>query len=386
MPFHIRAANSGAENLSLVQGFVVLSDDDKDFGLYVKARVPFVFARSQFPGKEDGVDTASLNHALALHALPLIEAGLRDGSYEEFAGTRSKEFVIDVSGDELAGARWAERSKQCRYQLSDRGDLFCGAGWNGGVGRRRLETSVAICSACDLPDARLLCSNLRHLRVSERESVEGKTLLALAAECDIGRAEARQQPRRCAVLGGLACSERRVDPVPRAPVASISPLSIHESIDYFGAVWVNAFKTPLLRLSVVAPGGVLATPCTGHQDFQAKLSALGEVFNSFHIQHEDPAVSGSLALMRAKLRAWGAEKGATPEDIASMERAVGVLQQTLALRAGQQHGTARERFERAVRSLGLSLPPPSYSDAWNRLQVALHDGLGELRRFIREHV
>jgi hypothetical protein len=397
MKYSISFAGLEVQGGRIAVGFRV---DRPDAALVcVVARAPVSRALTLFPSEGGKLDEPAFALAVGQWALPQIEAGLADGTYELLAeADRGQSAPLDVSGVELEAIASAVSEKRCRYQAPVAGDLFCDAGLvdqnpssdlaklsgHPTSVRAKFPTSVFLCGTCTLPDDRIICSRLHHAVVQRADRPTESSMFALHADCDLGRREA-SPPAQCHFLGH-ECWRREIETAPRRDGAAMSALAIHESIDYFGAVWLNAFKVPLVRLSMVAPGGVLATTCNGHQDFQAKLTALGEVFNSFQVQYADPALSGSLALMRAKLKTWGAEKGAAPEDIASMERAMEVLQKTLGLRAGQQHGPARGRLESAIRYLGLSLPPPSYSQAWNSLQAALHDALGELRRFIREHV
>jgi hypothetical protein len=172
----------------------------------------------------------------------------------------------------------------------------------------------------------------------------------------------------------------------------VNPLSIHELFDFIDALWrVLHPKGRLLRMSSLATGYRLGSPCDDDRDqFEAKLSALGEVFNSLAV---DPALSGPgpsdngpLRRMRAVLleRARVSQMDEAQRD--QLAEAFEVLAQALSLRAGAQHADAKGRLPRAAEAFGLTLPAPSYSEAWSRVCGRLSEALRTIRDCMREIV
>lgn len=347
-----------------VRAFEVYMGSDQAPSGRVLVGMRGVVAAAQFPGAGTALNEPLLKDALAVYAIAIIAAAVDDGSL--FSDEEPEGLVRTVAPNEARDLAATVSAKQCRY-LQRSADDHCLAGYDARTQNTvPIATTSFMCRSCAVPDARIVCSALHHVSTWPKDA----GVQPVAAMCAAG-ARTELQPLRCRP-GDYECWHREGEDASRAP-GPVPPLAIHESLDYFNAVWRIAFDAPLFKPFALATGGVLATPCKSSQDFQVKLSALGEVFNAFSVR---------LDAMKAKLAEWGSAKAATADEIADMEKAVSVLQRLLAIRAGQQH--ARERAETAARALGLHLPPASYGDAWNEVQTLLHDALGDLRRFIRQ--
>ena len=155
-------------------------------------------------------------------------------------------YVIIIQDSDLGDLRTERDEKQCRYQALRGGDLFCSVAISPARTPQPVSepgaTTRFMCSGCTLPDVRVACSRLHHPTVLVLP--DGAPQVT-AARCDIGKDEARQEPAKCRP-GGHACWSRTVEFLPR-PTAVVSPLALHESFDYFDAVWKNVFQVHVLR-------------------------------------------------------------------------------------------------------------------------------------------
>ena len=326
------------------------------------------------------MDEPLLARALAFHALPRLEAGLRNGSFSEEmeSHTQLVEMVRDAA--EVSRLRLlAGDDKRCRYLQELGGDEVCRAGWDGTRGvKAALPTTPHICRLCNVPDQRIVCSALHHLTTLKPAGL----IRAHRALCGAGREQFR--PEECQP-GENTCWQRRGDETVPSETIRSPPLALHESFDYLDVVWRNVFGQPLLKLNALEVGGLLATPCSGKDDFHKKVNCIVDTFDAFQVP---VASGGSLEKMAVHLKAWGEAEGLTPDDLMPVQQAIVVLKKVARLRAGMLHSSsepARQSFEDAQVTLGVSLPAVSYADAWDHLVARVTEMLSIVRQFVRSH-
>jgi hypothetical protein len=216
------------------------------------------------------------------------------------------------------------------------------------------------------------------------------SLLLVGGACDLGHDQQVTGGNRCAP-GGNDCWERVVVSS-QAEVPTVHPLAVHELVEFIDALWKLIFpKKRLLSLSSLTVGPKLMPPCIDDKShFEAKLSAVGEMFNSLTVDAalvgDRTDLNGSLAKMRVVLGKKAAEVKLAEDRIERMEQAVDTLRRALDLRASAQHAGAKDRLPRAADAYGLSYPLASYAGAWDRVYARLAEELRVIRDCMREMI
>lgn len=299
-------------------------------------------------------------------------------------------YAISIDERDADEVRRLPGERECRYQSTEKGDLYCSVGASSVSKERPMPTTRHLCGSCSLPDGRVACSHLHHAVVG---LVPGERPSILRAYCDIGRDEVSQDAGKCRP-GGHACWAKEVEFAASEPSAA-SPLALHESFDYFDALWKNVMKTHLLRLRGAAGPGKLATQCGSAADLEVKLSALADIINSFditdadlvpaHRENENYAKGRTLARLESALvnrLGGGAMEG---EAIPQVKEGVRVLRSAMDLRRGYQHtgSGAAGKLPAAFAAFGLPYPPTAPSAAWARIQAEVLRALEMLREVLR---
>ncbi len=384
MTYRIRLVHQFQEvGARLVNEFRIDSQN-RDPLLLVRMGVPAHTALHLFPAERGSIELVAAR-TVVVAGLPRIEAGLRDGSFRSAMEKPPSEQAVDlnISGEEFEALARAPEPKLCRYQNWVGGDLFCEACVDSrSAERRSCPTSMFMCSQCPLPDDRAICTHLRHGRVVHAGTTPARWSMS-SAFCDLGNQKSGAEWGACC-CGGHPCWERVVETSEPQDVAHLSPLALHEAIDYLDAIWRTAMKAPLLKYDVLAVGGTLATPCAGKDDFQLKVSAVVDAFDGFQVAGKK---GGTLERMTEQLRSWSAGKSVANDDFATVEEAIGVLKKVARLRAGLLHGGDRARgdLEEAQRALGVSLPAVSYAEEWHQLVVRVTSALAVVRQHVRRY-
>ncbi len=379
MTYRVRSDRFSVDGARFTANFLVDLMPSGTTFLLVKVGVPV--QRLAFTSGQ--VDEPAVGKMLATYALPRIEAGLRDGLFQVSAETSDGERIarLNVSGDEWEVITGQTAGKRCRYQSLEAGDLFCDAGADlAKMKKVSLPTSNFLCGACNMPDARVVCSRLHHVETQRVTAVQ--RLAVQSAFCDLGHhAKVRSEPDRCC-YGGHDCWERDVEPEPQPGSLQRSPLALHEAIGYLDAVWLNVFKGALLGRDVLRAAGTLATACATSQDFTEKVAALVETFDAFQVPGNK---GGTLDRMVVHLKSWCSSIGVVTEEYEPVEQAITVLKKVARLRAGLLHGDERARrdFEEAQRVLSISLPAVAYAPEWNQLVARVAGALAVVREFVR---
>jgi hypothetical protein len=200
-----------------------------------------------------------------------------------------------------------------------------------------------------------------------------------------------ENPANC-VPGGHDCWARafEADPVPVR--GDESPLSLHESADFLGAVWYAVFKHRLFVPKTITPAAKLASQCTDRVDFEAKCSAVGEVLNSMTVpdgllvpEHVgDTAHKPGLALARLESAVHHRIKtsGGEASDVERLSESIRWLRKALRIRAGAQHGAAADELPGIYRHFGIAFPPSSWTDAWAVLRSRVARELSAIREIV----
>ncbi len=362
----------------LARGFAVYADAADQPCLITHFGVRQRLALDLFPLKSGGrtsLDEPRLARALAMHALPRIEAGLLDGAFAKYMGSQFNEFL--TTPEEARRLPALLNEKLCRY-LQHGDDDLCRAGYDERNGDKKpIATTAHLCRLCEMPDSRVACSKLHHVTTWPKD----RGIQPTGAMCAAGEKE-NPNAAECRP-GGNECWHRLVEPHVREDIVRLSPLTLHEAIGYLDTVWLNIFREGLLARDVLLAGGTLATPCTGSQDFRDKLSAAVDAFDAFQVPGSR---GGTLERMTAYLKDMANRMGVL-QEFAPVEQAISVLQKVPRLRAGFQHGDERARrdFEEAQQVLGVRLPAVSYAEEWSRLVARVAGQLAIVREFLRKH-
>ena len=310
------------------------------------------------------------------------------------ADTVRPAYVIEFQESDLGDLRVVSCEKECKYQQPKDGDLFCSVGFDptkfvppvSDLG----ATTRFMCNLCSLPDARVVCSHLHHATVL---MLPDGVPQAKSARCDIGNAQAQQEPAKCRP-GGHECWTRIVE-FPRRASPVGSPLALHESFDYFDALWNNVFKAHVLRMRSAAVLGKMATPCASQADFEVKLSALADIINLLEVRDDDLSPEHresenhkkgrTLARVESALARGATDAGMEAGVLERVKAAVTVLRNAMDLRRGYQHtGDASGKLPQAFSRFGLAFPPSSGEVAWQRVQEGVLGALAELRDMLRD--
>ncbi len=345
--------------------------------------VPFSVAEQIAPGcdKDPSPLTAPVILLLLDRLSHMGEAGMA-ALLQEVVGKPT--YVFELSEGEVPYMRRLTAKKSCKYQEPVRGDLSCTVAVTlASDAPVEMATTRHKCGTCPVPDERLACANFSHPRVFHRPG--GTSIDLRHALCDRGRGEIEQDRTQCRP-GGHKCWEREVafeQPSDEPEHA----LALHELFEFVDARWKATFRNHLISSRRGMAFGKLATPCETWADLEAKLSALAHVMKGFevpdellkeeHRERDTYKAGNSLNRTESALERMLADD---PGTVASVKRAVAVLQDANGLRVTAQHGT-NDVVSRYAR-FGLPYPPPAAPETWARIKSrvaqALHDLAGAI--------
>ncbi len=272
-------------------------------------------------------------------------------------------------------------AKQCAWQVRTERGVECDAT---PIGEERVTTQ-ATCRGCALPDARVICAQLRHPTNLPIRTFGGFERLAGPALCEIGNDAG--DGRECRP-GGKECWQRTVEPtrqdesdaVPSTAAVTQRDLlrEVAAEIDHFSAAYRRRYHASVWNIdqarTIVELGG---TP-TSEESFQRKVQVLGVLLDGLlphdqldEAQRVDTAgnrVGGLVALERLLGRD-------APEGVEAAQ----VLRHIRTLRNDfPAHARARG-FDQAVAALGFSYPPDDWGATWELLLGRFRDSLREIR-------
>jgi hypothetical protein len=371
-------------------GFRVHADGVGGAGLFVgvllSGTAAVILTRLLDVGHEDAPE---IEDFLLTHGVQTISQRLREGTWQVTEHSAPQEVLVQA--EDLEGLLAAYRSKHCDYQVADGRDLYCAAASRndetvvGSLGVRMVApTSRSTCAACNMPDARVVCSHLHHPQVQGMLlSASPLTRDVMWALCDLGREEVGQ-PARCRT-GGNECWERVLEPPAPAEVARMHPRALLEALDYLDTTWRLAFDgRPLLAVRSAAGISDVSQPCTGLDEFKSRMSTVSELLRSLAIpdelltEGEQVQADHTLARLRSCLR-----RHLDAEEYDRVDQALAPLTAATRVRVALQHEAAAGELPGALARLGVVYPPPYWGDAWEEVRSRLAATVREVAEVVR---
>lgn len=323
----------------------------------------------------------------------------------------TEEYVSEIQNIELGEsdirnlADLITENRQCHYQQRESRELLCNAASPDdptsiavpGSLRHIAPTSSFLCNECNLPKNELLCSHLIRPQVREYaiEKDEfgnvpfgARRRVLVSATCDLGRMEV-EQPRDCCI-GGHDCAERIVGQVHTVAPPFLSPTALTDALSYLDAIWRAAFgRNHGLVNASIDSAGQLTLACESGDDFRLRLIALAETLGRFTVQddllseaaredlagRQPPAKSLDRIEILLRERLDEDAVGRALEGISAL-RHINRLRSTHAAHPG-----STEARSAAVR-LGLTYPPPRWSEAWENVRWRSVQALTEVREAV----
>ncbi|GAA3250732.1 hypothetical protein GCM10010532_097570 [Dactylosporangium siamense] len=161
------------------------------------------------------------------------------------------------------------------------------------------------------------------------------------------------------------------EPVPLPQ--SVSPLGLVAAFDYLDVVWQLKFGRKLLHVPSAERAARLAIPVATAEEFDNRLSALGEMLKGM-----DAAPEEGDRFLLVKLRRYLSRRLAT-ESQPAMRTAVDILFHVTQIRNSGQHAGAAPEAATALPALGLAFPVADYAVAWRTVQAQVINALDSLR-------
>lgn len=382
-----RRAPDGFPAYEFPHRFLVYRPQRSTWAFSLGIRVSIEAFEDEWPKLVGDLGEAKATWLLLRWATKQIEHRLRDGSIDD--STESLE--LELSDFDLL--RQIASEKNCDYQVKESRDLFCSASFDDDPGRlakvglKTLAwTSRHHCDECLMPDRDFLCSHLSHPKVELTPAVALRS--PRSAVC------ARNQPNiknpASCYPGGHECWEWILSPgVDDRPAKYASP-ALTQAIDLLDAVWRLRFgkSRALVKLSSATAMANLEMNCLTQEQFQARLVALGDVFQAMDIPPDlvdDKQVVGTLNRLKAAIQK-------TLQDDADRQLAldaIDVLHAAIALRRTAAHGGAKTRVEslNAQQKLAINYyPHASWSDTWDQLRARIAGTLGTIATSLRKGI
>lgn len=166
---------------------------------------------------------------------------------------------------------------------------------------------------------------------------------------------------------------------PRPQMAVPSPLGLVAAVDYLDTVWrlVPDHKDHLFRLHGAQRTALLAFPAETADEFDSRLSGLGELLRSVQLPDRMSASRKERDKPLAGLETY--LKSLLPESRSRIEGAIETLHNVLHVRDASQHTAAGRKGAAALGALGVGYPPPSWSYGWIVVQARTIEALDALR-------
>lgn len=310
--------------------------------------------------------------------LPRIEEGLITGELLPEEPTLSV-VNLEMTEDDVRSAIAAD--KDCRYSHKEGSDTYCAAASAtdstavGVLGVRRLApTSRAVCSGCNMPDKRVLCSHFVHPEVFGFPPPDYSRQL-VDALCECGSPEIGT-PLGC-WAGQNGCWERTLSTTP-AIISGFDANALPMALDHFNAIWRVAFGKPVLQLRSVGDVAGLIGPSETRAEFEQRVVDLADVFASLAIPKSevpagtnDGALNHLEAMLKSKLQDADAQ--------GRVEQAVDTLRQVATIRNGFGHSAVATKLPGAFARLSVPYPPPTWAAGWQLITARVVDAVATLR-------
>jgi hypothetical protein len=157
-----------------------------------------------------------------------------------------------------------------------------------------------------------------------------------------------------------------------APVSEpVSPLGVVAAFDYFDVVWQLKFDHKLVHVPSAERAARLTLPVTTADEFDSRLSALGEMFKGLDV----PGTSGGpFDRLRGFLR-----RELPAASVPAVLAAVDTLQRVTHIRNAGQHVDAAPQAVTALPALGLPYPIADHAGAWDVVQRQVINALDTIR-------
>lgn len=292
---------------------------------------------------------------------------------------------LQLEIDDYSSSR-ADAERACSWQKERGRDLYCVAAHysetNASVirelpdGQFALETDLATCSSCMVPDDRVLCDGFSHPKMSPHMAMGGGKLGQPSrihrATCRLGSEEIRS-PSECRP-GGNSCWYQSIDP-DTSSTPSVDGFHLLEAFDFIDSEWRH--RNPGHRLVLptsIAEAALITQDVHTRADFRDQVVRVGELLQSFKINgnlFEAKAKAGPLE----RLGQWCEEHA--PNGLNAVSRLMAVNH----IRNAFSH-TDPPRTKAALAVVGIEFPPPSWTTAWRDLMSFLDAALRDLRREI----
>jgi hypothetical protein len=377
--YTIEAAGAGSDGVAsaavLFRGFRV----DGPAGDW-----PVTYSLPEFGAFRLQWDEAQTLSILSSIGIRRLEAELAQGVLERPAPghVRTVRLSLDDDGDEL---RRAGGSKVCAYQRTINRSMYCSASTSNdefAIGTEGMlvfaATTAALCAGCSMPSEDLACSALVHVQVHGRAVISPQRgeRSVQAALCEAGQSGVRTDVSRCQA-GGHGCWRREVTPEQRIPLA-VSPLQLHEALDFLNATWRLRFGIPLLAPTAAAVAGGLGQPVETRDEL---LNRIGELVTTleFRVPSELlPAEAGNTngGINRAVevMRAAGVD---VPDY------AVGNLRDIVDVKNALRHQGKAKDLGKHLDNLGIRTLWLSPSESWQAIASVAVVSLTAIRNAVR---
>lgn len=285
----------------------------------------------------------------------------------------------------IADDQWR---KSCTWQTLNGRDLYCLAVYIADKtiqsvrqlanGMAAYETDLGTCTACRIPDERLSCDGLSHVKMYPHQALGGGKLHHPAriwgAACRLGNSEIENVD---GCRPGVNHCWHRVVSMGSHVEASDNGFHLLEAFDFLDSEWRH--RHPGQRLfgpTSVAEASQLTQPVESRADFADQVVRLGQLLQGFK-------VDGSLFSAKAKsgaldrLRQWCEEHA--PSGVGPVDELVAVNR----LRNSLSH-TDPPKVAQALARFSIGYPPSSYDEAWRAVVSHVAKAVRELRQALAE--
>jgi hypothetical protein len=161
-------------------------------------------------------------------------------------------------------------------------------------------------------------------------------------------------------------------PEPAPAPQPVSPLGVVAAFDYLDVVWQLTFGRKLLHVPIAERAARLTLPVSTPEEFDNRLSALGEMFKGLDAAPDMDA--GPFDKMRRFLTSQ-----LPAESLPAVRAAIDTLFQVTHIRNGGQHFGAATQAAVALPALGLEFPVINHAAAWRIVQTHVINALDTIR-------
>jgi hypothetical protein len=151
-------------------------------------------------------------------------------------------------------------------------------------------------------------------------------------------------------------------------VEVVSPLGLAASLDFLDTVWRLRYQRGLMILPGAVPVASLDLGAASADEFQSRLSALGQVLKGFQVERTPGVKNHPVPQLAAYL-----QRDLSQESSVRVLAAIKVLSAVVAVRNAAQHTHAAPETVEALRTLGVAYPVQAWDTSWQtiRTQVVL---------------